>query len=293
MSSTRELFLEKVSSLTSKEKVYLLNVFKKHDIGYSKNSSGYFFNLSQIEDSILTELENYINLIQTNRKNIEENDHKREEEINYYANLLKNEELKKEKEEKDTYNDLLKLDTTSIVFEISKKKRYIQKIIEFDTSDDLGGWNKRKYKKNSLYDRLFSKFKKIKFNHNLDVDAEGEVDADGADLELEGDLELDVDVDVDVEGNIDGDVDGELEGDGDLDVDIDGEIDLDIDADIDCNDLEGEIEPEFEGEPEPDSEEEKQNEMFEEKLKFYKDILSSEGYIFSDAVLKLQIEEYV
>jgi hypothetical protein len=283
MPSTRETFLEKVSSLNQKEKVYLLNIFKKHDIGYSKNSSGYFFNLSQIDDSLLLELENYINLIYSNRKKIEENDNKRQEEINYYANLLKNEELKKKKEEKETFNDLLKLNNTSITLEISKKKRYIQKIVEFDTSEDLGVWNKRKYKKNSLYDRLFSKFKRLKYAENH-KDADGLVDTENVVYTegLDGDIE-------DIEG-VEGveDIEEIEETDG-----LDGDIEA---GDLGVEDIE-DVE-EFVGDTEgldveEDIEDYEKTDKFEEKLKFYKDILSLEGYVFSDDILKLQVEEYL
>lgn len=281
MPSTRETFLEKVSSLNQKEKVYLLNIFKKHDIGYSKNSSGYFFNLSQIDDSLLLELENYINLIYSNRKKIEENDNKRQEEINYYANLLKNEELKKKKEEKETFNDLLKLNNTSITLEISKKKRYIQKIVEFDTSEDLGVWNKRKYKKNSLYDRLFSKFKRLKYAENH-KDTEG--DADGV---VDTECLVDTEGLLDTEGLIDGDVE-DIEGVEDIE-EIE-ETDC-LDGDVEAGDLDIEDVEEFD--VEEDIETHEKTDKFEEKLKFYKDILSLEGYVFSDDILKLEVEEYL
>lgn len=280
MTSKRELFLEKASALNQQEKVYLLNVFKKHDIGYSKNTNGYFFNLTHLDDETLDKLENYIDLIVSNRKKIEENDNKRQEQMIYYKNLLKNEEIKKEKEEKELYNQLLKVISNKISVEISKKKRYKQKIINFDTSDEPTSWLiKKKYKKNTIYGRLYNKIKKIRSSNEK---KEAEEDIDDNISEMDGEIDTEAILDNEPEPELDHDPDlDEIEPDHDIEQDLDH--DLDITEDIDTE----------EQEQEHDQDTETQGDHFDEKLKFFKNILSSEGFIFSETIIKLQIEDYI
>lgn len=289
MPSKRELFLEKVSTLNQQEKLYLLNIFKKYDIGYSKNTNGYFFNLTHVDDETLDELENYIDLIVSNRKKIEENDTKREQKIMYYKNLLKNEEIKKENEEKELYNQLLKVISNKITFQITKKKKYKQKIINFDTSDEPTQWLiKKKYKKNTIYGRLYNKIKKIRSNNEK---KEKEVEDECEEIEIE-------------EGE--GEVFGEQDEDFDQEIDtveIDDTHDtheahevhevhetdaMQITHDHDTEDIQ-----EIEHDDTEIELEQEHEDTFDEKLKFFKDILSAEGYVFSETIIKLQIEDYI
>jgi hypothetical protein len=318
--SLRKLFVDKVGTLNSSEKVHVLNFLRKHDVGYSKNTNGYLFNLSHLEDNFIKELEDYLNLIISNRKKLEETDFKRQEQMIYYKNLLKNEEEKKKTEEKELYNDLLKIISCGITFEIKKKKKYIQKLIVFDTSQEPCAWNsKKRYKKNSVRGRLCNIMKKIKTNQCDNGGADDEIgtndefgvpdttDEPYADVgRIWG---VDVDPDTETFGEIqvqpshdqDHDHDNDLFGTTDPDHTVPDFVrDTDQDPDLFGTDTDHPVEnheldndSDISEDVEYEEESRREQEEFDERIKYFKTILASEGYVFSDAVLQLKIEEYI
>ena len=82
--------IDKIKKLSEKEKCHILSILQKNNIEYTKNNNGYFFNLKNINDSILSKIDKCVDLIEKNRDLIYSLDVKRESYLNYYKNLIQN-----------------------------------------------------------------------------------------------------------------------------------------------------------------------------------------------------------
>jgi hypothetical protein len=294
-------FLETVSTFTDNEKLYLLNILKEKDIGYSKNTNGYFFNLKHLDDPTINSIKEYINTIVSNRDIIQKQNQEREEREQFYKDLVKdtfdnNGKCDKVPGGSFCKGDLkLKLNTYQIGVSIIKKKKYEKKTIDYDTSIDLSKVIKTKFKKNTVYHRLCSAMKRTIRNKSSDENTDS-TDVDysnvtfyGEDVDaefIEGDVGEDHDENIDLE-TLDHDIDNE-----NVDHDVDNEnVDHyeNNDTVVD-NDIDNENEDE---EMEIDEETLKEKEEFEHKLKQFKEILSTKGYEFTEVVQKLKMEEYI
>ncbi len=67
---------ESINSLTSIEHEEILKILQKHNIFYSKNNNGIFFNLSTLQDDIINELDNFISFCLLNKTKLDEYDKK-------------------------------------------------------------------------------------------------------------------------------------------------------------------------------------------------------------------------
>lgn len=72
----RQLF-EKINNLSSTEHEEIFNIINRHDdITYTSNKNGVFFNLSNITDDVIEEIDNFVNFCLSNKKDLDEYDQK-------------------------------------------------------------------------------------------------------------------------------------------------------------------------------------------------------------------------
>lgn len=105
----RALF-DKINSLSFTEHEEILKIISKHDIPFSKNKNGVFFNLSTLTDPILKEIDEFVVYCVSNKKELDEYDKKLNEcklNNNFYTMLPQRHNLSdmgKKKEEAPTWN---------------------------------------------------------------------------------------------------------------------------------------------------------------------------------------------
>lgn len=54
----------KIEKFTSDKHIEIFKIFKKHNVVYTENKNGIFINLNHVHDSVLQEIEQYIDYIQ-------------------------------------------------------------------------------------------------------------------------------------------------------------------------------------------------------------------------------------
>lgn len=279
--------ISRAKLLKNDEKMHILNIFKKFDIEFTKNSNGYFFNLDKIDNSILQKVIKCIDLIETKRDLISVLDKKRNDYIEYYKLLietkLKNTIDIRQKE----YIKLLTLNE-STYGKIQKHNKKIDKDTNIDDNIDLlmkEHAKSKKYKKDSIFYKIAQrtymakKHKNPKQNDNDDDDLEcsyvnSEIDAEQSiDTGVDIDIDIDVDVEVDVEVDVDVDADVDIE----QSFDIDAERSLGIDeTDIESN-CSYNSDDAFEVETGVDD-----NVALKIQYDYYKNLLKKDGFKFDD-----------
>jgi hypothetical protein len=70
----RKVLFDKISSLSSTEHEEILKIVKSHDITYSKNKNGIFFNLSILPDEVVQDIDNFVIYCISNKKELDEYD---------------------------------------------------------------------------------------------------------------------------------------------------------------------------------------------------------------------------
>lgn len=73
-----------IEKLDAEKHNEIFKIFKKNNIEYSENNNGIFINLTEVNDTIIDEVETYIKYIEKQEKYISENETQKEE----YAKLL-------------------------------------------------------------------------------------------------------------------------------------------------------------------------------------------------------------
>lgn len=63
--------VEKIDSLLPIQQNEIFNIFQKYNINYSKNTNGVFINITNIDEDIVNEINNYINFIEHNQERLE------------------------------------------------------------------------------------------------------------------------------------------------------------------------------------------------------------------------------
>jgi len=140
--------ISNVKKLTQKEKQHILNIFKKYNIEYTKNVNGYFFNLNNIDISIIDKVSKCVNLIEEKRELIQNLDKKRDAHLEYYKLLIENklkDTINLKKKEYMNKLILVPLDITPII------KKKVSKTILL-SPDELE--KPKQYPKNSVYYRI-------------------------------------------------------------------------------------------------------------------------------------------
>jgi hypothetical protein len=295
--------ITRIGRLNQKEKVHILNILKTNNKEFTKNSNGYFFNLTSIEPLVVEKMHRCLELIENNRDTINDMDKRREETLAYYKSLIAEKIQITLTEKLNTYKDLLRLQIYDTNISLVLKRIYkIHRLNPARPDDDPDELMKnhlkpQKYHKDSVYHILWAKIKSRKSNR-------GSGDARTTEVleEKFGDEDLG---DIDIADNEDlGEIDIEhddIEDLGEIDVtELDG-IDIDIDIDIDeldeVDDTELELSDEYDETLEDDfdeletSSQKKTSEYSVESQKiterektmiFYKKILNEQGYLFDE-----------
>lgn len=66
----RRLFLEQLKGLTKPEYVEIVRILQKHDIAYSENANGIFFNVGVLEQTVFDALVRFLEFTQSNRRDL-------------------------------------------------------------------------------------------------------------------------------------------------------------------------------------------------------------------------------
>jgi hypothetical protein len=297
--------INKIKNLSPKEKTHILSILKKHSIEFTKNSNGYFFNLNKINAGVMEQLSKCVELIEKNRNLLVVLDKKRNEQLDYYRDLIqtkinktidikRSEYIQKFFVEDDPDRDLK--------YFISKK---VKKLTKSNSDADIEllmkqRMNATKYKKDSIYYKILQACTRKARVSSKTGDDEGNSTFFSADET--GDFEVDFGGEYDLSdeyyNNEDADVDAEA------DADADAEAEGEADADADGNDLDANDENEVDGnegnelyrdETEMKKDDLEENEFSEDKFEYFKRLLKNEhGYTFDyDKDVRMECEEYI
>jgi len=70
----RKNVLDKINSLSTTEHEEILKIVKKHNVSFSQNKNGVFFNLSVLQHDIVSEIDQFVNYCLSNKKELDEYD---------------------------------------------------------------------------------------------------------------------------------------------------------------------------------------------------------------------------
>jgi len=260
--------IQKILKLNPKEKEHILKIFIAHNIEFTKNINGYFFNLSHVTDEFLTVINNSIVSIEKNRCVLDDIDKNREIMLQQCKDLIENKlNCTKKLKQNEYYKKIKKKDVVSNV-QMSYTKVYsdIYNLRKRHTKEiEL---EKIVYQKNSVFYRLNyvmrmnSRNKTVKPAENPDsnygyLEEISVQNDDNADIIEEQDMEPEPGLDIDMEPELD----------------HDEPMDLDI-TDKDINDTSDESDN-------------------EDKI-FYKQLLNQHGFMFNnDNLCRLVYNKYI
>lgn len=298
--------ITRINGLTAKEKIHILKILNSYNIQYSQNSNGYFFNLADVNNVILSQICNCLTLIEENRDILKQMNDKREKMIFHYKNLIEDQLKLSVKNKSDVYKNslLLKNDSKNIVIKINKKKKsYINKnnhTLDPDEMIKIFHKSINNFIKDSVHHRIFVRIKNKNRKKERFVEANDESDilinADGEneDNEInENDIVEDIDDKESLKDETVDDEDNDI-----LDKDKDDEVDICEDIDIEVNDI-FEEEPENESDNETDINEElnqtetdqlqseldekiKNKKIYEKQMLYFQTLLHKKGFQFDE-----------
>lgn len=70
----KRMILEKINMLTSTEHEEIWKIVKKHEVSFSQNKNGVFFNLSIVPPEIMCEIDKFVDYCISNKKELDEYD---------------------------------------------------------------------------------------------------------------------------------------------------------------------------------------------------------------------------
>ena len=285
----------RISKLQDKEKIHVLNILRSNNIQFTKNANGYFFNLLELDSSIILKICECLDLIEKNVDLIKDMDKKRSDLLLYYKKLIE-EKLKQSinKKREDYVQRLILKKVSGISMNFNKISRFnkIKSFAHYNIDNDPGVHPdvivreylklKFKYPKNSVYSRILSNLKSKKPQESTTNEVENS--------ENDFDNIIEVDENISEVGESLGDVDIDVDIDADVDVDIDADVDVDVDVDV--LDVDVDLIEEKQSMDEDDTVEQEDNQDM--KILYYKKLLNKQGFIFDDNKDCLLIyQEYV
>jgi len=215
--------VERINQLTQKEKLHILNILKKHGMTYTKNSNGYFFNLSDVGEPISQKLCKCLDLIEQNRDVIKEMDRRREELLRYYKGLIEEKLLETVKQRRDEYINLLM--ERPVTSDLKMNMTPLRKTKRTEYGDDVDPdelmkeyqKSRNKFPKGSIYNMINARLKALRScrSHERKTD---DADRNGAYYGIE---------ETDITENLD-DQDSDIENLEERD-----DVDVDVEADND------------------------------------------------------------
>lgn len=254
------LLISKVKCLSQKEKYHILNIFKKHEVKYTKNTNGYFFNLEKVDLHIIQKVIKCIDLIENEREIISEMDKKRELHLEYYKSLIDSKLKERILLQNNQYINTLILNNSSEI--IIKKKCETKKCNNFNTDPDIlikEYVSSKKYNKKHIFYKITQTMRtkrpkntKISINNysigNIEDENEREDEQENEQEEFEC--------------NEDNEVEQKT-----------SEIDADRETSFDNDDIRVESD---------DSDNEIEEDINVYDFEYYKDILKKKGYLFNE-----------
>jgi hypothetical protein len=66
----RKVFLEGLKTLTKAEYIEIVRILQKHEVVFSENANGIFFNVGMLEQSIFDSLTQFLHFTQSNRRDL-------------------------------------------------------------------------------------------------------------------------------------------------------------------------------------------------------------------------------
>lgn len=155
------ILIAKVKLLSEKEKLHILSIFKKHNVNFTKNTNGYFFNLEKIDSYIIEKVIKCIDLIENKRDIISELDKKRDTHLEYYKCLIES-KLKDNILLKNTkyINELILIPYQNDIIISKKNKAVIKSKYDGDPDILIKEYLKlQKYDKKSIYYKIIQTMK--------------------------------------------------------------------------------------------------------------------------------------
>jgi hypothetical protein len=70
----RKQFLESLKGLSKSEYIEIGRILQKHEVGFSENQNGIFFNVATLPQDVFDDLERFLLFTQTNRANLMDRD---------------------------------------------------------------------------------------------------------------------------------------------------------------------------------------------------------------------------
>lgn len=201
----------RINHLSHKEKHHILNILKANNIEYTKNTNGFFFNFLKIKDDTVDKIIKCLELIEKNCNLIKEMDKRRNDLIKHYKIIIE-EKLKTSFEKRrNEYIKYLSLKNheTNIHYNI-KRVIHIRRNKKFLTKNSnqaelmLKEYQKlqTKFKKNSVYHRIYSTIKSNKRYTEPKVDNESNDVNDDYKIIDENNDEIEIEENIDEIENI-------------------------------------------------------------------------------------------
>jgi hypothetical protein len=70
----RKAFSENIRNLTKPEYIEMVRILKNHEINFSENQNGIFFNIATLPQIVFDDLEKFLNFTQVNRRALSDRD---------------------------------------------------------------------------------------------------------------------------------------------------------------------------------------------------------------------------
>jgi hypothetical protein len=72
--SRRKLFLDGLKGLTKSEYAEIVRILQKHEVQFSENKNGIFFNVAALSQHVFDDLEKFLCFTQSNRQSLADRD---------------------------------------------------------------------------------------------------------------------------------------------------------------------------------------------------------------------------
>lgn len=285
--------ITRINKLDNKEKLHVLNILKTHNVDFTKNTNGYFFNLTIIEEEIVLKISKCLELIETNRDLIRKIDKRREELLEYYKKIIQEKIDNKIKKKIEEYNKKLLLQEieTCIIMNVNNISKIKSNNKIEDPDEMIKEYNKSlcKYEKDSVYANVMAKIKAYNTNNKNKDRKSNDRNDNYEDIE-DGDYIMmgidDMDDDIIDDDIIDDDIiNDDIIDDDIIDDDISHGSHMEDEYVMQYSDeIEDDVSNEIENEDEndEDDEETKNDTDIEKNINFYKNLLNKKGYSFDD-----------
>lgn len=154
-----------INGLNEKEKKHIFHILHKNNVAFTKNNSGYFFNLTNMDQKVLETLEKCAEIIIKHREEIEALDEKREQQLKEYKESIR---LTMEKRVQDNQiKDVNKLRVENyeqpFSVEVQRKQLYTRnREKDIDEIEKIMRANAKgpKYPKDSVYYKIMQRLNK-------------------------------------------------------------------------------------------------------------------------------------